>query len=781
MKKKVLAVAGLTVISGLVLAGCGPKKTTDDNKGGSVYNKDGYTYEAAPKAYTYSGELANKDVNVYLNYSGTAGVSYVSQQAYTNPIDGETYQQGKILPTWVELGRITGTSVKDVASYTDKSDDDTYKAVSGQGFKTKDGKAIDLFANTVKNINNMGADGNAIDLAPYIADGKMPNFKKYLDANPTVKAQITKNGKIFYTPYFDGYNEIERMFVMDTEMVQLLLDTDNFANFDTTISGKGGDAKVLKEANYQPFINADYNYAADTKVKVSVKASAQEITVKKTDNIIKQQNASLAQGVSGKDLAQQFKNYLTAAYGDNVGKGKVFENYSDIFISESAAYNADELVALMRVVKANPKVVSKGKADSVEVFFPRGEAANRVANILDLAQIWGIQGLDAESNNFFFDANGKLQSLGTTKASYDALELLHDLYNEGLIVQDFYYVPATGAIGSKGLDQYFKKTRNDSSFGFLMYDYSASTGAANDEVEGIGTKPSARNGIFKDLSVQGIRPVVSPLTMWATEKSWKHDQALSDMTGKTLTRYIESNRTLKTGSWCIPSTATNIDGALRLMDVTFSEYGALVNTFGPVLYWYKPTINGKKATEPMIATDLGGTEKAPVLSQELTAEIQRSGKDFWSYMRENLGATHGIGGVRNNQADFQATNAYAQVGLTNVKNAIASGAVILAQVKSTYDFSTSVNVNWTSSPKVTAENDGITSFWTDPKTTEPSNWVNVVVNGTAGEVTSGSVSKQKYTLEQVLAHMDSYAKKYLYDYANSLGAEHVADFCKSTN
>lgn len=774
MKKKILTVAGLTVVSGLALAGCKPTTTVQK---GSVYNKDGYTYEEAPAPYAYEGTLAKKEVNVYLNYGGTAGVSYRGTEAYPNPINGVTYQQGAILPTWTELGRVTGTEVKDVASYTDKKDEDTYKSVLAKGFKI-DGKGIDLFANGVKFINEMGGDGNAIDLVPYIESGKMPNFKAYLDANPTVKNQIMVDGKIFYTPYFDGYNQVERMFIMDTEMVQILVDTDDFTNFDATLSGKGGDAKTLKEAQYQPFINADSNYASNTKVKVSKNAKAVEIEIKKTDNIIKQQNASLANGVSGKDLAKQFKDYLKKAYGHLVGKGKTFEKYSDIFVSESAAYNADELVALMRVVKANPKTVSKGLVDTVECFFPRGEAANRVANILDLAQIWGIQGLDAESNNFFFDANGKLQSLGTTQASYDALDLLNQLYNEGLIVNDFYYVPSDKASATKGLDKYFKKTRNDSGFGFLMYDYSAATGAANDTVEGIGTNPSSRNGKFKDLSVTGIRPVVSPLTMWATEKNWDRTQALSNMTGKTLTRYAESNRTLKTGSWCIPKTVENLDGALRLMDVTFSAYGALVNTFGPTEYWYVPT-SQKDSGKAWIATDLGGDEKAPVLSQALTQAVQSSGKDFWSFMRENLGATHGIGGVRNNQADFQATNAHAQVGLTNVKNAIASGAVVLAQVKSTYDFSTSVNVNWSTKVKVTAENDGITSFWTDPKTTEATNWAYVVVHGKTGDVTSGSVSKNKYNYNTVLSHMDSYAKKYLYAFANELGAEHVADFCKS--
>lgn len=778
MKKKLMALTGLAVVSGLALASCAKTEVVK----GSMTNKEGYNYIEAPQAYEYDA-IENKNVNVYLNYSGTAGVGYVSQASYTNPIDGVTYTQGTLLPTWVELGKVTGLDIKDVASYSDSSDDATYKTVSGKGFVTADGKGIDLFSNTVKNINTMGEDGNAIDLTQYIntenpASSKMPNFSQYLKENPTIKAQITKNGKIYYTPYFDGYNEIERMFVMDTSMVEALLDTDSFDNFDTSTSGKGSDGKTLKENNYEPFINPDYNYAADTTVTVSNNAKASTITIKKTTNIIKQQNELLAAGTTGKALAQQFKEYLKAAFGREVGKGKTYEKYSEIFTSEAAAYNCDELVALMRVVKANPKVVSGGLVESVECFFPRGEANNRVANILDLAQIWGIQGLDSESNNFFFDANGKLQSLGTTTASYQALELLNDLYNEGLIVNDFYYIPSSGKSGTKGLDKYFKKTVNNSSFGFLMYDYSAATGAANDTVQGVGTKPESRK-LGTNLSVKGIRPVVSPLTYWATGTEWKYNQDIKDRTGMELTRYTESNRTLKTGSWCIPKTATNVDGAVRLMDVMFSEYGSYVNTFGPTEYWYNPTKMGD-ATKAWVATDISGSEVAPVLSNQLTAAIQQSGKDFWSFMRENIGATHGIGGLRNNQADFQATNMYAQTGLVNVKNAISSGAVKLAKVTADYGFGSSVLVNWScTAPKVDGQNEAITSFWADKGGTSAVNWCSVVVNGTNGNVTTGTETNTAYTLAQVKSHIDQYAKRYLYVYANSLGFDHVADFCKS--
>ena len=54
-------------------------------------------------------------------------------------------------------------------------------------------------------------------------------------------------------------------------------------------------------------------------------------------------------------------DYLQAVYGSNVGENKTYANYSEIFTSESAAYTTDELIALFRVMRANPSYVSKNK------------------------------------------------------------------------------------------------------------------------------------------------------------------------------------------------------------------------------------------------------------------------------------------------------------------------------------------------------------------------------------------------------------------------------------
>ena len=96
------------------------------------------------------------------------------------------------------------------------------------------------------------------------------------------------------------------------------------------------------------------------------------------------------------------------------------------------------------------------------------------------------------------------------------------------------------------------------------------TAATNDKYEGIGTDPATRKIQY---SSKGIRPVLPPYTYWATEKNWDHNQHLNDMTGKTITRYIEANTALKTGSWVIPSTTDNLDGVFKNYGLHVLKYG----------------------------------------------------------------------------------------------------------------------------------------------------------------------------------------------------------------
>ncbi|MCR5112903.1 MAG: hypothetical protein K6A63_03075 [Acholeplasmatales bacterium] len=770
MKKRNFALCGLAAVAALSIASCGGDKET----------------------YRTNGR-----VDVHLNYNGVQGVTYrtTAGTSFANAVDGVTYTTGKLLPTWEAFGKNCDVTIKEACGYNATKDADSYTAVSGNNFKsdTDSKQEIDLFYNTTSNLNKMGSAGKAVDLTSYIEAGKMPNFKKYLDANQSVKEEITNNGAIYFTPYFDSYNDVERNFVMDTTIVETVLDNANAA-FDTTkTNGANGDANVITNVKYQPFINADYNYAEDTTVSVSVNGTKKTITINQTENIIKQQNELLTAGCTGKQLADQFIAYLTEAFGENVGTGKTFATLSEIFTEEQAAYNVDELVALMRVVKANPGLITGDASKEVETLFPRGQAANRIQNMLHFAQVWGVQGLTSEKDFLYYLQNGTLNDARTSQASYDALDNLAALYSEGLILGDFWYYSDSAKNGNAYLNKYFKKTTSDFSYGLMEYDYTATQCAANDAVDGIGTKTTDRAEAAQSIAVQGIKPILPPLTMWGTENTVTHDQALTNFDGKTLMRHYDENRTIKSNSWCIPSNSDNVEGALKVMDYLFSDMGLYIQDFGPEAYWS----NAAEVTaNPSSVT--------PIMSAANKAMIQKSNLDFWTYMRGCIGSTNGIGHVRTTAIQIQATNAYGQVGYEAVENAMADGVLDLSLVNKdgdnksgTVTWNTSVPVNgYTGAPAAKSDEansyDATLSFWAQDKNKESAfGWVYVVANGGWSSLADTTVlgttsnSTVEYKKSDVVTQQDKMNKLYLYAYASSLNTRFsvttlVPDYAKST-
>lgn len=754
MKKKTVGlIATLSAVSVLGLASC----TKDEVKWApeSVIDLDSIEYTSNPD---YSS-LTTSDVNVYLNYAGSNGVSYRGTSQFTNTITGETYTTGKILPTFKALGADTKVNIVDVAKYTTTKDADTYTQVKSDNFKGEGDKFIDLFYNTTANITEMGAAGQAVDLVPYIKEGKMPYFTDYLKANPEVLDQITTNGHIYYTPYYDGYQEIERMLIMDTEMVTRLLD-GSVTGDTTTAIGTGR----LGTPNYKPFMDDQYNYENDnTEISVANAAGTSKTTikVKRTDNIIKQQNTSLANtATTGSALLTQFKAYLTAAYGGSASGsyGTASNPLSNIFVGQNACYNADDLIALMRVIRANPAAASGvASTTTVEILMPRGENTGRVDNMYDFASIWGIQGTDGENGTLFIDAAGKLNDAKSTVANYDALELLNDIYSEGLILSTF--ADQGNKNKNANLEKYYQQKVEGAGAGFMMYDYSASTTIGNTkDAAGIGTADSARKGDYANHSKHGTRPVISPVSYWNTTKENDAKANLYNKTtgeankdGKTLVRYAEANRALKNNSWCLLSTAPNKEAALRLMDYTYSEKGSNYNDFGSQDLWGALDSNGKP------------TLKAKTLEMYLA-----SGEDFWTFMREYYGATNGIGYQRSATINLLAMNADAQKGQTIVDNAIDLGVMKLAKADVYTNYGFGVCAPTASSFSVTenaATKDDykiITDFWTAAFGT--TGWRQVVIQGATDDLAVAS----GVTYKNVLDKQDTYSLKYLAIFSEDL-------------
>ena len=764
MRKK-LILTGLSALAVLTLASCNSEKTPE----GSISYKDldtSYSYAEAPKAEAYAGNLGN--VDIYINYNGESGITFRGT-SWNNIVDGMTYTQGSLLPTWSRIQELTNTTVREASGYRAASLDNAYTSIATAGYKseTDSSRAIDLFYNSVSNLRTAGNAGGLLDLTNEITAEKMPYLYGYLEANPAIKKAITTSGKIYYAPYLDGDNEVEKTFIIDTTMVRKVL--EEAANGDETISGKGAAANTLQEVKYSPFITEE-----TANVTISVNGVAQSKAIGNVENIIAQQNTLLANGATGKQLAQQLVTYIKAKYsfyGDNVW---------ELYTGENAAYNTDELVALMRVIKANPGLLTGDANQEIEIFMPRGESSESVESVLDLLQLFGIQGLDAENGNFYFSADGKLNALETTTAAYQGLDILAALYDEGLILENFYASEATRQ-ANRYLDQYFKKSTTKTAYGFMMYDDPSIVTAANDEYEGLGTKASSRNEKARDKEIKGIYSVLPPRTYWTTTGN-SSQNPLKNKDGKTLVRYYESNRSLQTTSWGIPVNADNKEAALRIMDFMYSPLGQLIQNYGPEAYWEK---NPAASEKDQVVNNMTATNEVnAVVSYKTKLELVCSHLDFWSFMRGYIGATHGIGHVRLSGLNLQSTNHYGQIGLVNVQNAIASGAVYHAKNEDAYTWNVSVPTQFSTSVSDDKNQwDGISGFWATNKINKNEGWVNVVVSGFGTDksqiVVKTLKNATKITYEDMLKQRDAYNKYCLQEYANSLGADCVPGYIRT--
>jgi len=836
MKKRKLALLGFAALAGVALASCGGgsgdntgsgTNTGDSGSGtgsqsGTAEVKDAYysgkgneggvcvwdpislaTAKAVYDTLQVDGKGVSGNLDTWLVYSQYYGIAYNGTDSSAlkkpNPITNQNYSDGDILPAWEDFGAKLGVTFVKARQYGAK-DDKNYETFetnysSGES-KDDNGNNTDLFYNTTANLNKAGDKGYLVNLKPYIEGGKMPALKKFLDDNPAVKQEITHEGKIFFSPYMDGYQAIERNFMMDTAQVEKLLDSEIPAGLGELPAGKNGAEKGLNSTSKaQPFMGKDgKNYDADLKIKIVADGAAKEVTVKQTDNIITLQNKLLDAGTTGKALIDQFKTYARAAYGDIIDTyygGKI----SKMFTSVGACYNADDLVALLRIFKANPDVLfgSAENYDEVVPVFPRGQADNRVENILNFgATLYGVQGRGSEYEHLFFGADKKIHDFDTAQQSYDMLEKLSLLYSEGLIQKNFW----SGTQGTGGFDAYFAhkstavtekdgdgkitKVTFGSTFGLLEYDYIATQSAANDydDVSYIGTKSTARKAAacgydFKTVTNTGIKAVLSPLTYVATD-SFKYEQSLDTREGKSIVRFYEENRAVKNTSWGVVASSDNKAAAIAAIDLMFTKEGWETQNFGPS--------NTDESLSYWTYGDAYGLTNTPVVRSQILTAVSDSGKDFWNFSRAIIGSTQGIGHYRPASLDWQATNNATRQSYQDLTTAASLGVQMTTRsVSSASDFSWHasmlMSVFTTVDPTQATAYEAVTNFWAQKGKASASGdtagWVAIIANGSNytgqvlevnGEpVTYANVKTLRSKKNQVyLNHFQIYHRVYLH-------------------
>ncbi len=605
--------------------------------------------------------------------------------------DGKTYNAGDLKPTWVEVQNVLGFVIEDkYQGNSAKNEFEYWKERLNE---------VDVVSGPAATLTEYGEAGSIVNLADYL--DVMPNFAAYLEANPIVRLSITgntSNGAIYFSPYFDGVNDIERMPLMRTDWVQKLLDGEG--EFTAEASNK------LAAAAYEPYMPTTGKVEIDV---VTLDGTATEKVTKdydKAGNIVAKMNEALAAGeVDGVAAVNMLRTYIDEAYNGYYGTAR-----SNLFVGQNAAWDADELVALLRCVVANPQTLNG--TDSVQGLHSREDDNNqrRVDMFRFAGTLFGVRGLESRQDYLYFGADGILHDARQEADTYKALEKMNAMVKEGLISKAF-------------IDMSAEKTETylENDLGFMHYDYN--------QTQTVYNKTKLQEG-------EKYMAVMVPVARW-------NDGS------EQIMRFTESWRSVKTDAWglSVEGIGDNTDklhAALKLIDFAYSTEGMILMSYGPDAF-IKTNDDGSYVT-----FNFNGTQM-PVIADATYAELwDKASGNYTNYARQYLGST--LSFAKSQAFEYQCTHEVGKEGAGYISNAIGLGTIKHPELAITD------NAWYTSIPTVlpttTVQNDTIKGF-TDLSTKFDSAkggeniLVNIIVNGYTEEG-MGSAEETAATVNQMM-------------------------------
>lgn len=577
--------------------------------------------EAAPKKVeplTYADGTVLRMATGY--NSKKTGLSFDADTAGQGiELAGVTYHTGDLKPTWVEVQNVLKVKFEDKYQGNSATNELKYWAE-----RLGD---VDMVSGNASALNEYGEAGSFVNIAEYL--DRMPNFKAYLDANPIVRLSITGNtstGAIYFSPYFDGVNDIERMPLMRVDFVTKLLDGEG--EFKAEKCGN------LKSAVYEPYMPTSGKVTIDT-----VKADGSGVfqltkNYDKAGNIVAKMNDALSKGaVDGVTAVNMLRKYIDEAYDGYYGTTR-----SNLFVGQDAAWDADELVALLRCVVANAQTLNG--TDTIQGYFSREDS--NLQRQVDLTRfigtLFGIRGMESRQEWLYIDSDGSLKDARQQVATYEALERVHDLAEEGLISKSF--IEASGENSGTMLE-------ND--MGFMSYDYNQTQTILN------ATKLKIDEG-------EKYMAVMVPVARW-------YDG--SDPNGVYM-RFTESWRSVKTDAWAISkagvgSDENKLNAALALIDFAYSDKGMILLSYGPDAF-IKTKADGSYETFSF------NGKQMPVIADSTFDLLWKLTKgNYTNFARYYLGST--LSFAKSQAFEFQCTHEIGKEGAGKISTAIGLGVI----------------------------------------------------------------------------------------------------------
>ncbi len=528
--------------------------------------------------------------------------------------DGKTYNTGDLKPTWVEVENVLKVKFED--KYQGNSATNEFK------YWKERLNEVDMVSGNATALNEYGVAGSLVNIADYL--DQMPNFKAYLEANPIVRLSITgdtETGAIYFSPYFDGVNDIERMPLMRVDWVAKLLDGEG----DFTAEKSNTTATPA----YTPYMPTTGSVTVDV---VNLEGTAVEQVTKNYDaagNIVEKMNAKGA--MSGVDAVNMLRDYIDTAYNGYYGTTR-----SNLFVGQNAAWDVDELVALLRCVVANPQTLNG--TDAVQGLFSREDDNNqrRVDMFRFAGTLFGVRGLESRQDYLYVGTDGQMYDARQEIATYDALAKMNDMVKEGLISKAFV-----------DMSKESSSTYLENDMGFMHYDYNQTQTILNETKLQDGEKYMA---------------VMVPVAKW-------YDGSNED---GVFMRFTESWRSVKTDGWAISKAGVEgntdkLNAALSLIDYAYSTKGMILMSYGPDAF-IKTNDDGSYVT-----FNFNGDEM-PVIADATFEELwAKASGNYTNYARQYLGST--LSFAKSQAFEYQCTHAVGKEGAGKISVAIALGTI----------------------------------------------------------------------------------------------------------
>ncbi|MBB6479881.1 hypothetical protein [Spirochaeta isovalerica] len=560
--KKIALLLSIAVV--LVLSGC--SKASDS----AVSESESKTMEKVDLANLVKADTLN--INFAMG-NNSRTMTYQKANPLTLP-DGTVVSQGDLKPTWQYIEKELGLKIADNAVQDQKASEmiDIAAATSFSSDTIYGGNSI------AESLMKYGAQGYLINLKDYL--DYMPHVKEYLESQPNIAKAITAfDGGIYHLPYAAELGNYARAFVGRPAWVTALLDSTEALEAETHT------LKVAYEGYWDRFEN----------------------------NVIDLQNKASKNGMLDQSTALNvLKDYIAEAHPD-------LDKPSDLYVGETAVYDIDELIALWRVIELSPRTLSKvstGKvvADAeISPYFVRHskyrEDLLRMMNYFDGQR---VHGSDSYAARQILEGDKVVHSYAQD-SFLENLNYIQQWYQEGLIHSEF----ADLSIKDNFRTSMFfsDDVEGQRQFGFMTYDWFASTTAGSDKM-------------------YAFLPPVTTVT----------GAGINDFI-----HYVGNARAIKPDGWAISAKADEPqrNAALALFDYMYSEDGNNVQNYSIP----------EARVEGAVFKGPDGTEY-PKFSQWLidTADEFKNG-DISGFLRDFMGSHLALGYQKEIGFELQYTSA----------------------------------------------------------------------------------------------------------------------------